>query len=196
MTTKKNELSSTKALVRCSWGATNDPLMQEYHDQIWGKFTTDDTELFEYLTLEIFQAGLSWSTIIKKQAAFKTAFAGYDLSQIAAFSDKEVARLLNNPAIIRNRLKINATINNARISQVLQQEYGSFNAYLLSVWPEIIDNQPTTDEEVPTISEAAIALTKQLKKAGLKFIGPTITYSFLEATGRINDHLVSCSFKY
>lgn len=195
--TKENQTSKLNAeKKRCAWGNTGGQAMRDYHDFVWGKFTADDTELFEYLTLEVFQAGLSWATILKRQAAFKEAFLDYDLVKISQMTEQNVEELLSNPEIIRNRLKINATINNAKIVLGMQKEFGSFNNFLTTIWPDVVDNQPVTDDEIPANSEAGINFSKQLKKAGLKFIGPTIAYSFLEATGRINDHLVSCAFKY
>src|SRR5699024_6930289 len=119
----------------------------------------------------------------------------YDLVKISQMTEQNVEELLSNPEIIRNRLKINATINNAKIVLGMQKEFGSFNNFLTTIWQDVVDNQPVTDDEIPSNSEAGINFSKQLKKAGLKFIGPTIAYSFLEATGRINDHLVSCAFK-
>lgn len=183
-------------ITRCAWGESKNSLMQKYHDQIWGKMTTNDQELFEYLTLEIFQAGLSWETIINKQANFQVAFANFDIDKVANFTDQDIQTLLQNPGIIRNKLKINATINNAKIFQKIINEYGSFNNFFNQLWPEIIDNQFEFDHQIPATTPAANEFAKQLKKAGLKFVGPTIVYSFLQATGRVNDHIVSCSFKY
>lgn len=187
---------TTTEIIRCPWGATTDTLMREYHDKIWGKFASDDRELFECLCLEVFQAGLSWRTVINKKPAFEKAFANFDIQTVANFKDENIDELLTNPEIIRNHLKIKAAINNANIVLDIQKKYGSFNAYLLKKWPDIIVNEPKGRADVIGVSPASTELSKQMKKDGFKFLGPAIVYAFLQATGRINDHITTCSFKF
>lgn len=165
----------------------------DYHDHEWGTPLHDDQRLFEFLVLEGMQAGLSWITILRKREAFRHAFAGFDPARVARFTEKEVARLMQNASIVRNRLKIEAAIGNARAFLALQEKHGSF-----AVWSwRFVDGAPVvnhwrTPAEVPVYTPAAAAFSKELKKAGFKFVGPTVVYSHMQATGMVNDHLVDC----
>lgn len=180
---------------RCHW-ATHHPLEQAYHDAEWGIPHYDDQYLFELLVLESAQAGLSWLTVLKKREGYRQAFAGFDYQQIAQFGAQETAALLDNAAIIRNRAKIAATINNAQQFLALQAEYGRFADYL---W-QWVDGKPVVNHwqdwrEVPANTPLSDAIAKDLKKRGFKFFGTTTCYAFLQATGVVNDHTVDC-FRY
>ncbi|MBY8989604.1 MAG: DNA-3-methyladenine glycosylase I [Candidatus Lokiarchaeota archaeon] len=180
---------------RCNWGNYNDQ-MKEYHDTEWGVPVHDDRLLFEFLTLEGAQAGLSWNTILQKRENFREAFDNFDYNKIAAYGEKKVEELLNNAGIIRNRLKIESTIVNAKVLLKVLEEFGSFDNY---IW-EFIDNNPIinkfkTLEELPPKTEQSERISKALKKRGFKFVGPTIIYSFMQAVGMINDHTIDC-FRY
>lgn len=170
--------------------------MKEYHDTEWGVPVHDDRLLFEFLTLEGAQAGLSWNTILQKRENFREAFDNFDYNKIAAYGEKKVEELLNNAGIIRNRLKIESTIVNAKVLLKVLEEFGSFDNY---IW-EFIDNNPIinkfkTLEELPPKTEQSERISKALKKRGFKFVGPTIIYSFMQAVGMINDHTIDC-FRY
>lgn len=180
---------------RCGWAGT-DPLYVAYHDDEWGVPVHDDRKLFEMLTLEGAQAGLSWFTILKKRENYRAAFDGFDPVAVAAYGDEKVAALLADPGIVRNRLKIAATIRNARAFLVVQAECGSFDAY---IW-RFVDGQPvrnarTALSEVPARTDLSDAISKDLKKRGFTFVGSTIMYAHMQATGMVNDHLVGC-FRY
>lgn len=175
-----------QSIPRCSW-ANTDPLLGEYHDTEWGVVTHDDQKLFEMLNLEGAQAGLSWLTILKKREGYRTAFDNFDATKIAHYTDAKRAELLANPGIIRNRLKVNAFIENAKAYLEIQQIFGSFDAYIWS-----FTNQPLTLKEGGAISKT---MSKDLKKRGFRFVGPTTCYSFMQATGMVNDHEPSC-FRY
>jgi DNA-3-methyladenine glycosylase I len=183
---------------RCEWAASqDDPLMQAYHDLEWGVPLHDDRALFELLTLEGAQAGLSWSTILKRREAYRRAFQQFDLDRVAAFDEGDVARLLANSEIIRNRQKIVSTIENARRILALKKEEGrSFDAY---VW-SFVDGRPIV-HDIKTLSDLAAfsaestAMSKALRKRGFGFVGPTICYAFMQSGGMVNDHQVSC-FRY
>ena len=182
-------------IIRCDW-CEKDDLYKKYHDEEWGKPVDDDETIFEFLVLESFQAGLSWYTILKKREHFAEAFDQFDYKKIANYSEDKVEELMNNAGIIRNRLKILATINNARRFQELQKEFGTFSKYIWNfVDGEPIVNHPETLSEVPATTEISDALAKDLKKRGFKFLGSTVMYAHMQATGLINDHLVDCSFK-
>ena len=182
-------------IIRCDW-CEKDDLYKKYHDEEWGKPVDDDETIFEFLVLESFQAGLSWYTILKKRENFAEAFDQFDYKKIANYSEDKVEELMNNAGIIRNRLKILATINNARRFQELQKEFGTFSKYIWNfVDGEPIVNHPETLSEVPATTEISDALAKDLKKRGFKFLGSTVMYAHMQATGLINDHLVDCSFK-
>ncbi|WP_424976416.1 DNA-3-methyladenine glycosylase I [Dinoroseobacter sp. S124A] len=177
--------------TRCDW-CGDDPLYVAYHDTEWGVPERDPRALFEKLTLEAFQAGLSWITILRKREGFRSAFAGFDPAIIAAWGDAEVARLLQDPGIVRHRGKIEATIGNARVYLEIEEKQG-FSPYLWGfVADSPIENQWTSLSEVPGSTDISKALSKDLKARGFKFCGPTIVYAFMQAVGMVNDHLVSC----
>lgn len=183
-------------VIRCDWAATSS-LMQDYHDHEWGKPTHNEKELYELLVLESMQAGLSWSTVLDKRENFRTAFDQFDYQKIAHYDENKIAELLANPQIIRNRLKIRAAVNNAQIFLKVQENYGSFAAYIWSfVEDKPIVNHWQTFSEVPATTDLSNQISKELKKLGFKFVGPTIIYSFMQGIGIINDHLEDCSFKY
>ena len=178
--------------IRCSW-CEKDDLYRAYHDNEWGKPVYDDETIFEFLVLESFQAGLSWYTILKKRENFKEAFDDFDYNKIAAYSDEKAEELMQNSGIIRNRLKILATVNNARRFMEVQKEFGSFSSYIWSfVNGKPIINHPKTLKDVPATSEISDALAKDLKKRGFKFLGSTVVYAHMQATGMVNDHLINC----
>ena len=181
--------------TRCGW-VTDDPLYIAYHDTEWGVPEHDDRKLFELLILEGAQAGLSWLTILKKRDNYRRAFADFDARKIAAFDDKKVTGLLANEGIVRNRLKIIATIQNARVFLAVQQEYGSFDAYL---W-QFIGGKPKinawkTLKAIPARTVESDAMSKALTKQGFKFVGPAICYALMQAAGMVNDHTIDC-FRY
>lgn len=180
---------------RCPW-CGDDPLYVAYHDQEWGVPLHEDRALFEMLTLEGAQAGLAWITILRKRAAYRHAYEGFDPQAVARFSPSKVAALLSNPGIVRNRLKVEASVTNARSFLAVQEEFGSFDAYLWRfVGGAPIRNRRSSMKDVPAETEEARALSKDLKKRGFRFVGPTILYAFMQATGMVNDHLVDC-FRY
>jgi DNA-3-methyladenine glycosylase I len=182
-------------LTRCEWAGT-DPLYVAYHDQEWGVPVHADRLLFEFLILEGMQAGLSWMTILKKRENFRQALAGFDPIKIAAYDEAKVAELLANPGIIRNRLKIRATIDNARAFLKVQEEFGSFDIYLWRfVGGKAIVNAWKTLSEIPSQTDEAVQMSKDLVRRGFRFVGPTICYAHMQATGMVNDHVVSC-FRY
>jgi len=181
--------------TRCGW-VTTDPLYLDYHDREWGVPEHDERKLFELLILEGAQAGLSWLTILKKRDHYRDAFARFDVQAIAQFGDQQVARLLANPGIVRNRLKIAATLQNARALLAFRNEHGSFAEFLWS----FVDGTPKrnawkTLQEVPARTPESDAISKALAQRGFKFVGSTICYAFMQATGMVNDHLVDC-FRY
>ncbi len=181
--------------TRCGW-VTNDPLYLAYHDSEWGVPEHNDRKLFELLILEGAQAGLSWLTILKKRKNYRQAFAHFDARQIATFGEKQIAALLANEGIVRNRLKIAATIHNAHAFLAVQEECGSFAAY---VW-QFVGGKPKTNawqtlREVPAKTAESDAMSKDLAKRGFKFVGSTICYAFMQAAGMVNDHTVDC-FRY
>lgn len=182
-------------MMRCPW-STNNPLMQQYHDERFGVPVTSDTELFKMLVLELNQAGLSWQTVLNKEAAFDEAFDQFDLHKVAAYDETKVAALLTNAGIIRHRKKIAAAITNAQAILKIQKDYGSFQAYLWDfVGGATIVNHWTALAEIPSKTELSDRLSRALKKQGFAFVGSTTLYSFLQATGFINDHLTTC-FRY
>jgi DNA-3-methyladenine glycosylase I len=180
---------------RCAWGSSN-PLMIEYHDTEWGVPLHDEQRLFEFLILEGMQAGLSWSTILNKRENFRRAFAGFDVEKVARFGKRDINRLLKDAGIIRNRLKIEAAINNAQRFGAVQQEFGSFDVY---IWG-FVDGRPirngfTSLQELPARTPLSDAISKDLKQRGFKFVGSTIVYAHMQATGMVNDHTIDC-FRY
>jgi DNA-3-methyladenine glycosylase I len=182
-------------MQRCAW-STSDPLYIAYHDQEWGVPVHDDRLLFEFLVLEGAQAGLSWITILRKRENYRKAFDQFDPQKVARYSDDKIFELLNNPGIIRNRAKINAAIGNARAFLAVQEEFGSFDAYIWRfVNGKAIQNAWTDMAQIPAKSAEAEALSKDLAHRGFKFVGPTICYAHMQATGMVNDHTVDC-FRY
>ncbi len=180
---------------RCEWANSN-PLETKYHDEEWGVPVHDDRLLFEMLILEGAQAGLSWHTILKKRAGYLAAFENFEVERIAQYSKQKIAKLLENPDIVRNKLKVNATVVNAKCVLEIQQEYGSFDAYIWSfVNGQPIQNRWATLSEVPTRTDISDKMSKNLKKNGFKFIGSTTCYAYMQAIGMVNDHVVSC-FRY
>jgi DNA-3-methyladenine glycosylase I len=180
-------------MERCGWAETGDELLEKYHDEEWGVPSHNDRKHFEFMVLEAFQAGLSWMTILKKREAFKKAFAGFDPTKVAKFDQEKVTELLNDKDIVRNRLKIEAAITNARKFLEVQKEFGSFDKY---IWG-FVEGKPIVYKrkdlsEIPATTELSDQISKDLKKRGFKFVGPTIVYSHLQAVGIVNDHLVDC----
>jgi len=181
-------------MKRCNW-PSND-LSIRYHDEEWGKPLHDDRGLFEFLILEGAQAGLSWDTILRKRENYRKAFDGFDVNKVARYTDKKVEKLLQDEGIIRNRLKIASAISNARAFLAVQNEFGSFDKYIWSfVDGKPIVNRLKESSQVPAKTEVSDAISKDLKKRGFNFVGSTIMYAFMQATGMVNDHLVSC-FRY
>jgi len=183
-------------IIRCGW-CGEDSLYQKYHDEEWGKVVKDDATLFEFLILESAQAGLSWITILRKREGYRNAFANFDYHKIAEFTEADVERILQDPGVIRNRGKISSSINNAKIFMAIQKEFGSFYNYLYSFMPnqEPIINQLETLKGAPTTTAISDAISKDLKKRGMKFFGSTTCYAYMQAVGMVNDHLLSCSFR-
>src|SRR5262245_41990938 len=178
-------------MPRCPWAITEPAI--SYHDKEWGVPVNDDRVLFEVLTLEGGQAGLSWKTILKKRETYRKAFDGFRPEKIARYSKRDVQRLLRNDGIVRNRLKIAATIENAKKFRVVRDEFGTFDAYLWSfVGSKPIQNRWRTLAEVPARTDESDAMSRDLLRRGFKFVGSTICYAFMQATGMVNDHLVTC----
>ena len=188
-------MSKAARQKRCSW-CGKDALYVAYHDQEWGVPLHDDQKLFEFLILEGAQAGLSWLTILKKRDAYRKAYYQFDIEKVARFNSRSIERLMNNSGIVRNRLKIEASINNARAFLEVQDEFGSFDEY---IWQfaggKTIRNAWQTIDQVPAWTTESTAMSKDLKQRGFKFVGPTICYAFMQAAGMVNDHLVGC-FRY
>jgi DNA-3-methyladenine glycosylase I len=181
-------------LKRC-W-KTDNPLFIKYHDEEWGVPLHDDNKLFEFLVLDAFQAGLSWLIILKKRDAFRKAFDYFDPEKVAKYNGKDVERLVKDGAIVRNRSKILATINNACCFLEVQREFGSFDTYIWQfVHGKAIENSFFQLSDLPAESDESKAMSKDLKKRGFQFVGPTICYAFMQAAGLVNDHLVTC-FRY
>jgi DNA-3-methyladenine glycosylase I len=186
-------MSEIQAPKRCTWCGT-DPLYMDYHDNEWGKEVHDDKKLFEFLILESAQAGLSWITILRRREGYRTAYADFDVEKVAAFDERDVERLLNDAGIIRNRLKVKSSINNAKLFIGIQKEFGSFDKYLYSFMP---DGKPIINfpGAIPASTPISDAIAKDMKKRGFTFFGTTICYAHMQATGMVNDHLADCSFK-
>jgi len=180
--------------VRC-W-KTDNPLFIKYHDEEWGTPVHDDRVLFEFLVLEGFQAGLTWELILKRREALRKAFNNFEPQKVAEYGAEDVKRLMGNPEVIRNRAKILAAINNARRLREIQEEFGSFDAYVWRfVGSRTINHEFTDFSDMPPESEESRAMSGDLKRRGFKFVGPTICYAFMQAVGMVNDHLVHC-FRY
>jgi DNA-3-methyladenine glycosylase I len=181
--------------VRCSW-VGNDPLYIQYHDEEWGVPLYDEQQLFEFLILETFQAGLSWITVLRKRENFRTALDNFDYLMISNYGEQKIDELLNNAGIIRNKLKIRATISNAIVFMEVQKEFGSFSKY---IW-KFVDGKPLENKwklksEVPANTELSNIVSKDLKKRGFKFVGTTVIYAYMQAIGMVNDHATHC-FRY
>ena len=184
-----------KMLRRCEW-CEGDPLYIDYHDREWGVPVHKDRKLFEFLVLEGAQAGLSWLTILKRREAYRKAFADFDAEKVARFTRKRIERLLTNPGIIRNRLKVEAAVSNARAFLEIQEEFGSFDRYSWQfVDGKRIVNRWNRLKDLPATSKVSDSFSRDLKQRGFKFVGSTIVYAHMQAVGMINDHLVSC-FRY
>lgn len=181
--------------IRCAW-CEGDPLYEAYHDKEWGVPVRDDPTLFEFLILETFQAGLSWITILRKRENFRRAFDAFDYRKIAAYSEKKVQELLQDSGIIRNQLKIRATISNAQAFMAVQEEFGSFSDY---IWAFVngtpIKNTWKELKDCPATTPLSDQISKDLKKRGFKFVGSTVVYAHMQATGMVNDHMTNC-FRY
>jgi len=189
-------LKETK-LQRCQWATIgNSPLMVQYHDKEWGVPVHEDRTLFEFLVLESAQAGLSWQTVLNKRENYRKAFHAFDPANIARYKNKDVQRLLRDPGIIRNRLKIEATINNARRVLEIQKEFGSFDKYIWRfVGGNPIKHASKSLNDIPPTTKESDVMSKDLRKRGLRFVGPTICYAFMQGVGMVNDHTIEC-FRY
>ncbi len=179
--------------IRCGWAQNTSELDQKYHDEEWGRPVSDDQVWFEFITLEGAQAGLSWSTILNKRAGYRNAFADFDYAKVALFSEAKQLELKENPEIIRNMLKIKSTVTNAQAFLKVREEFGTFNDYIWTfVGGQPIINHWQNMQEVPVSTPESDALSKDLKKRGFKFVGTTICYALMQATGLVNDHTVDC----
>lgn len=181
--------------IRCDWCLGN-PLYEAYHDKEWGKPVYDDDTLFEFLTLETFQAGLSWITVLKKRENFRKAFDNFDYKKIANYKEQKIEALLQDAGIIRNKLKVKAAVTNAQAFMKIQEEFGSFSKY---IWG-FVDGKPIKNafknmSEIPANTPLSDAISKDLKKRGFKFVGTTVVYAHMQATGMVNDHITTC-FRY
>ncbi len=177
---------------RCPW-ARDDPLIIEYHDKEWGVPIHDNRLLFEFLILESAQAGLRWTLILQKRENYRNAFDDFEIEKVAAYDDEKIEELLNNPGIVRNRLKIRAAVANAKAVLGIQEEFGSFSNYIWKfVGGKTIQNRWETLQDVPSSTKESQEMSKDMKKRGFKFVGPTICYGFMQAVGMVNDHLVDC----
>ena len=182
--------------ARCGWAGT-DELYIKYHDEEWGKLVTDDKTLFEFLVLESAQAGLAWITILRKREGYREAFHHFDVKKVAQMTSEDIEQLMQFDGIVKNRLKIKSTINNAKLFMAIQEEFGSFYKYALSFFPnrQPIVNKFKSLSQIPATSPESDAMSKDMKKRGFKFFGPTICYAFLQAAGFVNDHLENCFCK-
>jgi DNA-3-methyladenine glycosylase I len=181
--------------TRCAW-CGDDPLYVAYHDEEWGVPVRDDRTLFEFLILEGAQAGLSWSTILNKRQGYLEAFDGFDVEKVARYGEKKIVELLENPGIVRNRLKVRSAVSNAQAFLEVQEEWGSFSDYIWSFVDGVpIQNRWRSLSEIPARTPLAETISKDLKKRGFRFVGPTIVYANMQATGMVNDHVIDC-FRY
>jgi DNA-3-methyladenine glycosylase I len=193
--TAANTIQEEEMKTRCAW-ASSDPLLIQYHDEEWGVPVHDDRTLFEFLVLEGAQAGLSWLTVLRKRENYRQAFDDFEVEKIANYGEEKIAALLENPGIIRNRLKVRSAVTNARAFLKVQEEFGSFDKY---IW-QFVDGEPIHNAwqelaQLPAKTEIAEVMSKDLIQRGFKFVGPTICYAHMQATGMVNDHLVHC-FRY
>jgi DNA-3-methyladenine glycosylase I len=183
----------TKKITRCKWAEGVGLNYIEYHDKEWGVPVHDDRTQFEFLILEGAQAGLSWSTILNKRDGYRKAFAEFDVEKVARFTKKRVEKLLLDPSIVRNRLKVESTVSNAKAFIAVQEEFSSFNDYIWGfVEGRTVQNRFKKDSDIPATSAESDALSKDLKKRGFKFVGSTIMYAHMQATGLVNDHVIGC----
>lgn len=180
----------------CAWADRAELRYQQYHDQEWGKLNLDERYLYEMLVLETAQAGLSWRTVLQKRAHYRQAFANFDVNQVAKFGASDYQRLMQDPGLIRNRLKIKAAIHNAQVVVRLHQNHETLAGLLQALVPKVIVNYPQTIAEVPTQTPLSAQVARAMQQRGFKFIGPTTSYAYLQAVGLINDHIETCSFKY
>jgi DNA-3-methyladenine glycosylase I len=183
----------TDDLTRCGWCLTGDEIYVRYHDEEWGVPVRDDRRQFEFLTLEAAQAGLSWITILKKRESYRKAFAEFDPQKVARFTERKIEKLMGDPGIVRNRLKVKAAVSNARAFLGVSEELGSFTDYIWS----FVDGEPVVNRwkslrEVPASTEISDRLSRDLRQRGFKFVGSTIVYAHMQAAGLVNDHLVGC----
>jgi len=179
-------------IVRCGWSG-GEPVYHKYHDEEWGVPLYDDRKLFEFLTLEAFQAGLSWLMVLKKRENFRKAFDNFDYKKVAGYDEKKIQSLLQDAGIIRNQLKVRATVNNAQAFMKIQNEFGSFKEYIWNfVGGKPIVNRFKTLKELPAKTELSDTIAKDLKKRGFKFMGSTVVYAHMQATGMVNDHTIDC----
>ncbi len=181
-------------VARCAWGVEGEPLYRAYHDEEWGRPSRDERHLFEMLILEGAQAGLSWSTILRKRDGYRRAFAGFDPAVVAAFDEADVARLLSDPGIVRNRLKVESAVSNARAALDLREGGVSLVDFLWELGggrPR--DDRPAVLGGIPAETAESRAMSRELKRRGFRFVGPTICYAFMQATGMVNDHVVGCA---
>jgi len=177
--------------VRCTWATT--PASIAYHDREWGRAVRDDRTLFEFLVLEGAQAGLSWETILNKRERYRQVFAGFEIARVARFGKADVARLLRDPGIVRNRLKVAAAIDNAKAALELQRTHGSLASYFWTyVGGRPIVNLPASSAEIPATTPLALEISKDLRRRGFRFVGPTIVYAFMQAVGLVDDHIATC----
>ncbi|MDD5658351.1 MAG: DNA-3-methyladenine glycosylase I [Elusimicrobia bacterium] len=189
-------MNSKAHRTRCAWAEGVGELYRAYHDEEWGVPVHDDRKQFEFLILEGAQAGLSWSTVLNKREAYRKAFAGFDPAKVARFTKAKIRTLLKDPGIIRNRLKINAAVSNAKAFLAVQKEFGTFDAYIWRfVGGKPMLNRRKALKDIPATSPESDALSADLKKRGFKFVGSTITYAHMQAVGMVNDHLMDC-FRY
>lgn len=187
-------MNTDEKIARCTWA--RNPLNSKYHDEEWGVPVHDDQVWFEFLILEGAQAGLSWDTILQKRERYRELLSGFDPARVARYDAKKIRTLLRDPGIVRNRLKIQSTVANAKVFLQIQKEYGSFDTFIwkfVGGWP--LQNRRTALKQIPVKTDLSIKLSKDLLKRGFRFVGPTICYAFMQATGLVNDHLVTC-FRY
>ncbi|NOY29048.1 MAG: DNA-3-methyladenine glycosylase I [Planctomycetes bacterium] len=188
---KKEKLDSKKK--RCEWCLSGNERYVQYHDEEWGVPVHDDRKQFEFLTLESAQAGLSWSTVLNKREGYRKAFADFDPVKVARFTEKRILKILENPGVIRNKLKVRSAVTNAQLFLAVQEEFGSFDNYIWQfVEGRTIQNRWQTMKQIPVTTAESDALSKDLKKRGFKFVGSTIMYAHMQAVGMVNDHVVSC----
>ncbi len=185
-------MTSPEAVSRCPWTSIDDPLYARYHDEEWGVPHADDRRLFEKLVLEGFQAGLSWLTILKKREAFRRAFHDFDAARIVRYGEKDVARLMADAGIVRNRLKVEATIANAKAFLELTQRQSLASFLWTHAGGKLADQTPRAFRDIPASTDASARISKALKKEGFRFVGPTTVYAFMQSTGMVNDHVPEC----